>query len=170
MNTNSRLVRSRRRNRHRVIHSLTRNIQAINEGPERLERLTTNPPDERGIKMRKFVAATVAALALTLGVGVAGAPDAAATPAQDAAYVACVAQGGLYNELGPDAQAAIGRMIATDIANGVPPLVERDWVYYHTPVEIGVTQANWLVNCATMVWLGFGPQRPPDAIGGGVLR
>lgn len=39
MTISTRVRRSKRRNRHRVIHSIERNIQAINEGPARLKEV-----------------------------------------------------------------------------------------------------------------------------------
>lgn len=39
MTVETRVIRSKRRNRHRVVHSIQRNIQAVREGPDRLHNL-----------------------------------------------------------------------------------------------------------------------------------
>ena len=79
-----------------------------------------------------------------------------------------MAQDGLYNSNGPSFQASFGRQIANDISLGIRnELQERDWVYYNTPAGIGVTDANYLVNCATQVYLGYGPWS--DGNGGSTL-
>lgn len=91
--------------------------------------------------------------------GLAG--PANATPYQDSQYVSCVAQDGLFNYSGPSAQAAEGRAIAYDISSGLrTEIQERNWVYHNTPANIGLTDANYLVNCATQVYLGYGPGLP----------
>lgn len=99
--------------------------------------------------------ATVALLGLgmTTAAGVSG-----ETPSQDAQYVACVASEGIYNNQGPSTAAALGRSIANDIALGLrTPLEEQYWVYYNTPASITQYDANVIVNCATSIYLGYGP-------------
>jgi hypothetical protein len=121
--------------------------------------------------MKKLLA--VAGLGAAVAIGsLTGAGAANATPYQDSQYVACVAVDQLYSTHGPSAVAARGREIANHISSGWrDPLHERDWVYYNTDSEIGVTDANFMVNCATQIYLGFGPDDPvPNyGYGGGYL-
>jgi hypothetical protein len=110
--------------------------------------------------MKTFVKTAVAAALLAVpAAALALAPATAhATAQQDSQYIACVAQDGLYNNSGPAAAAAGGRMFAADIAIGVRTVAgEQRWVFLNTPMEITQSDANVLVNCATEVYLGFGP-------------
>ena len=118
--------------------------------------------------MKKTLAvAGLGAALLATPMVAAGAASAYPGSDLDAQYVACVAQDGLFSHGGPSMQAAYGRQIANHISWGWrDPVQERDWVYNDTPAVIGVTDANWLVNCATQVYLGFGPW---DSSGGGTL-
>ncbi len=111
---------------------------------------------------RRLVAGGVTAGSLMLGAAglVIGAGVAKAEPAaflQDAHYVACVAQGGLHNTVGPAMAAAFGRALAREILSGISVGDEQQWVYLHTPAAVSRLDANVLVNCATRTYLGYGP-------------
>jgi hypothetical protein len=89
---------------------------------------------------------------------IASAPAAQATAFQDSRYVACVAAHGVSSNLGPIQAAADGRQFATDISAGLRSVAgEQEWVYRNTPSAIARSDANVMVNCATQVYLGFGP-------------
>ena len=107
--------------------------------------------------MKKILAAAGLGAAVALG-SLVGAGTASADSYQDSQYVACVAVDGLFSYSGPSAQAAFGRQIAGHIASGLrDPLQEREWVYWNTPGDIDRVSSNYLVNCATDIYLGFGP-------------
>ena len=81
---------------------------------------------------------------------------------QDADYVSCVAA---VTASTPPRPERTGRPRAPDRqrhpSSGLrDPLQERDWVYYNTPRTISRIDANYLVNCATQIWLGFGSEGP----------
>ena len=107
--------------------------------------------------MKKLIA--VAGLgAAVIGGSLAGAGTANAESYQDSQFVSCVAKDDIYSSNGPSSLVARGREIAGHISSGLrDPLQERDWVYRNTGSDIGLTDANWLVNCSTQVYLGFGP-------------
>lgn len=77
------------------------------------------------------------------------------TAQQDAQYVSGVLQDdGLFNALGPAAEAQIGRQIACDIESGTRnPPQEQKYVFNITPPGISQPDANVLVNVATEVYL-----------------
>jgi hypothetical protein len=112
-------------------------------------------------KITKILTGTaLAALAApaVIAATIASAPAAQATAFQDSRYVACVATDGLYSNLGPSQAAAGGRQIAIDISAGLRSVTgEQEWVYRNTPSAIARSDANVMVNCATEVYLGFGP-------------
>jgi len=108
--------------------------------------------------MKKILAVACLCAALNAGLFGAGTANAYLGSDTDSTYVTCVAQDSLYNNYGPSALAAVGRQIANEIELGVRnPLQERDYIYRVTPYSIGVNDANWMVNCATSVYLGYGP-------------
>ena len=108
--------------------------------------------------MKTLLALSPAILAGFAALPLYAAPAAQATPSQDAQDVGCVSTGGGYNNNGPSAEASVGRTIANDIASGIrDPLQERNYIYNTTNSSVGITDANVLVNCATEVWLGYGP-------------
>ena len=87
-----------------------------------------------------------------------GAGPASADSYQDSQYVACVAVDGLFSYSGPSAQAAFGRQIAGHIASGLrDPLQEREGSTGTRPARSTWASSNYLVNCATDIYLGFGP-------------
>ena len=92
-----------------------------------------------------------AATAALLGAGTANAAPA------DVQYVQCVKAGSdLYSSNGDAAMAQHGREIAGHISSGLRnALQERNWVYRNTGASVDVIDANVLVNCATMTYLGF---------------
>jgi hypothetical protein len=101
---------------------------------------------------------SAAALAGFAALPLYAAPAAQATPSQDASYVSCVARDQISSNLGPSDMAAAGRSMANDIATGVRSAAgEQAYVYNHTGSSITQADANVLVNCATEVWLGYGP-------------
>jgi hypothetical protein len=113
--------------------------------------------NSRASRRVKELLLSAAVLAGFAALALYAAPAAQATPQQDGQYVACVTNDGLYSNRGPSAHAATGREIATDITSGLrTALQERNYVYETTPANIGLTDANWLVNCATEVYLGYG--------------
>ena len=121
--------------------------------------------------MKKALAVAGLGTAIALGTLV-GAGTASAYPGADldSLYVTCVAVDGLYNHYGPTALATYGRQIANDIQLGVrDPYQEREYVYYDTPLTISRDDANYLVNCATSVYLGFGPGSDGGSSGGSTL-
>lgn len=112
-------------------------------------------------KITKILTGTaLAALAAPAVVAatIASAPAAQASPFQDSRYVSCVAQDGVYSTLGPSEEAADGQQYASDISTGRRSVAgEQEWVLNHNSVDRG--GANTLVNCATEVYLSFGPDR-----------
>lgn len=110
-------------------------------------------------KLVASVAMTAAMLAAGAGAAVM-APNATATPSQDANYVRCVAEDGLSSRSGDTNTAMLGEAIATDIFyDARTPLAESNYLLMNAPAYVGLTQldADWLVNCATWTWLGYGP-------------
>ncbi len=110
--------------------------------------------------MKKALAVAGLGAAITVG-ALMGAGAANATPRQDSEFIACTSAQGLYNNTGTEAGAGYGRTIAYHISSGLRnPLQERNHVYHETPSSITLSDANVLVNCATTVYLGFGPNDP----------
>jgi hypothetical protein len=110
-------------------------------------------------KITKILAGTaLAALAVpaAIAASITSAPAAQATTFQDSRYVACT--DGRYSNIGPSQAAAGGRQIAIDISAGLRSVAgEQEWVYRNTPSAITRSDATVMVNCATEVYLGFGP-------------
>ena len=111
---------------------------------------------------------------VTLAIGVTLAPSAHAdypwTAQQDGDYVALLAAGHIYNNLGPSATAAIGEAIANDISScRRDPLQERNALYALLPSSFSPSDANLMVNAATEAYLGFGPGDLMPGCGGGRL-
>jgi hypothetical protein len=99
----------------------------------------------------------IASLVPATALLVATAPSAQASASQDAAYVSCVTPY-VYNTYGPSVEATLGRSYATDISLGIrTPYQEQRYVYANTNDSVTQADANALVNCATEVWLGYGP-------------
>lgn len=109
----------------------------------------------------KRITTTVLAAAALAAAALGTAAQAGATPLQDAQYVSCIADDGLASNSGPSSAAFVGRAIVTDIAAGLrSPAEEAAYVYANSNASITVTDANVMVNCATEVWLGYGPEGP----------
>jgi hypothetical protein len=116
--------------------------------------------------MKKILSTLAVGAALVAGaLGTAGA--ASATPV-DAQYDGCVKAGtDLYTTSGVSF-AVYGRQIAGHISSGLrDPLQERNWVWHNTNESVDWIDANVLVNCATDVYLGFGPGDSYGGSGGG---
>jgi hypothetical protein len=122
--------------------------------------------------MKKILAVAGIGAALTAAsMATIGVASASPSADKDATFIACTSDNGIYNPHGIATGAAYGRQIANDIELGPRnPLQERDYVYHTTTGEVGVTQANVLVNCATSAYLGYGPgSTPPPADNGGTV-
>ncbi len=132
--------------------------------------LTEGQPDTSANKANEKKSRTMKKLIAAAGIGaaliaapLAAAGTASASPQQDSQYVGCVAEGGIYNNLGPSSVATVGRDIAYHISSGIrDPLEEREYVYFNTPNSVSRTGANYMVNCATDIYLGFGPAHGTD--------
>jgi hypothetical protein len=112
-------------------------------------------------RTKKFVVGGAVAGSLMLGAAalvIAAGIAHADTGLADTQYVTCVAQDGLYSTDGPSDTAAGGRKIAYDISSGLRTVSEEQYyVYLHTAAVIQQYDANYMVNCARAVYLGYGP-------------
>ena len=119
--------------------------------------------------MKKLLAAVGVGAALTVAsVAATGVASAYSGADKDALFIACTSDGGMFNPNGPAVGATFGRQIASDISSGLrDPLQERDYVYHITTGGVGITEANVLVNCATGVYLGYGPGSTPPPVNNG---
>jgi hypothetical protein len=76
---------------------------------------------------------------------------------QDSAYLGCLYDGWGFPSNNPAASVRWGHEIASDIGSGLrSPVQERDFVFYASDIPT-LARANVMVNCATTVFLGFGP-------------
>jgi hypothetical protein len=89
-----------------------------------------------------------ASVAALLGAGTAN-----ATSSQDSSWAACVGEQGIYNTTPGE-----GRSFSNDLAWGIRSGPQEDrYVYLITGNSISQSDANVMVNCATEVYSGYGP-------------
>jgi hypothetical protein len=76
-------------------------------------------------------------------------------------YLTCLAQGWGFSSDNPMGSISWGHRIAAAVSSGVSPLDERDYVYYNSDIP-SLVRANVMVNCATGIYLGYGPGSVPQ--------
>lgn len=99
--------------------------------------------------MKKLLASGLAAVALG-GAAVLAAAPANAAPDDDG-FSACIHSNGYYPQGGVATEWFIGRGVAEDLANGVAPIAERNWIVRNRPVTN--IEANVIVNCSAWNYL-----------------
>lgn len=109
--------------------------------------LITKPDWSFGMKTQNMWAGLIVAGAVA---AVAGAGPANATGSDDANYLSCTAEGFGHPSSNPLGTITWGHHISAAISVGVSPIVERDYVYYHS--DATMVAANVLVNCAQAVY------------------
>jgi len=98
----------------------------------------------------------VAASLGSIGISLVTAPQAAAYTDEDVTYLGCLASGWGHPSDNPESSVRWGHQIANAIQAGDTPIGDRNYLLAHSDIA-GVREANVMVNCATSVYLGFGP-------------
>lgn len=97
-----------------------------------------------------------AALIAATTTAVLSAPTAQADDG-DGPFLQCLARGWGFPSTDVYASLRLGHQIRDAIEfDGMAPVAVRDYIYLHTDLPT-VARANVMVNCATSVYLGFGP-------------
>ena len=76
------------------------------------------------------------------------------TAKQDAVFVTLCARNGVHHADGPAAEASVGRAVANDLASGVDPNAESNYIYTNANSTITHSDADAIVHAAEVAYLG----------------